>query len=78
MLAKTVKVNIKVRRRKKVASSSIAISKQSLLFSLLFCTVQNTIHVSASGIPLSSASYKIKGVSVYNEIEETSQPAITS
>ena len=59
MLAKTVKVNIKVRRRKKVASGFIAISKQSLLFSLLFCTVQNTIHVSASGIPLSSASYKI-------------------
>ena len=78
MLAKTVKVNINVRRRKKVASGSIAISKQSLLFSLLFCTVQNTIHVSASGIPLSSASYKIKAVSVYNEIEETSQPAITS
>ena len=76
MLAKTAKVNVKVRRRKKVASGSIAISKQSLLFSLLFCTVQNTIHVSASGIPLSSASYKIKAV--YNEIEETSQPAITS
>ena len=76
MLAKTVKVNIKVRRSKKVASGSIAISKRSLLFSLLFCTVQNTIHVSASGILLSSASYKIKAV--YNEIEETSQPAITS
>ena len=52
MLAKTVKVNIKVRRRKKVASGSIAISMQSLLFSLLFCTVQNTIYVSPSGIPL--------------------------
>ena len=59
MLAKTVKVNIKVRRRKKVASGSIAISKQSLLFSLLSCTVQKTIHISASGIPLSSASIDI-------------------
>ena len=64
MLAKTVKVNIKVRRRKKVASGSIAISKQSLLFSLLFCTVQNTIHISASVIPLSSLSYKIKACSI--------------
>ena len=47
------KVNIRVKDK---GSCSIAISQESL-FSLLLCTVQNTIHVSTNGILLSCASH---------------------
>ena len=77
MLTKTVKVNIKVRRRKKVASGSIAIFHAiSFIFLIVSAQFRTLSTFSPSGIPLSSASYKIKAI--YNEIEETSQPAITS